>query len=630
MRLRALALIVLCALWSCSGGGGTQGVAALAPTTGTTPVSPTGSAPVAASARFTITVPAPSATTSSSTRTPKYVSPATQSIIISLVSVGGVSYTGSPASIATNLSTLNPACTGTTSLTCTVTAPAVVGSDVFSVVTCDAAQSTPFTTPTGNVLSRASLSVAVVAGPNVVTTPLVLNGVPASFVIVPPAGTAGTAFSTPQAVIVMVKDAAGNTIVGSYANPVTLGDSDTSGTTTTLATSGSDNPSAGQLLSSSDVVTLSYTGLTVAPVSISATATGATTGNGRFAPTLQPIVVTTSDSLNPSFAGVDFYATSGAGSSGSFATSEAGWTNNPYNRLLTVTPASGCTDIGSTSQVANNSFIANAAGAPSPGTCTVVTLSDPFGQSQAVTLAYTNFGYTGTSQSITVPTSVTQVTIAAAGAQGGAEASAGGEGGSVTAQIPVTSGTLTIDVGQAGLLTGVATYGGGGMGGRNNGSSGGGASSVLQGSSILLIAGGGGSGAPGGVGGNSDPGGAGGQVGVAGTGVVGDVGGGFGGQANSGGGGGAASLGLSCTPVGSGVCTTGSQGSSLTGGSGGNSSGGNAGGGGGGGYFGGGGGGGGDSGGGGGGGSSFVASPIGTPSYGTGTRGGNGQIVITW
>ena len=167
MRSRALALVALCALWSCSGGGGTQSVPASAPT------APTG--PAAASARFTITVPA-SSTTASTLRTPKYVSAATQSIVITLTSVNSAPYTGSPASIATNLSTLTPGCSGSP-LTCTVTAPAVVGTDVFSVVTYDAVQTLPFAAPTGNVLSQATLSVAVIAGPNTVTTPLVLNGV---------------------------------------------------------------------------------------------------------------------------------------------------------------------------------------------------------------------------------------------------------------------------------------------------------------------------------------------------------------------------------------------------------------------------------------------------------------------
>jgi len=74
------------------------------------------------------------------------------------------------------LSTLTPGCSGSP-LTCTVTAPAVVGTDVFSVVTYDAVQTLPFAAPTGNVLSQATLSVAVIAGPNTVTTPLVLNGV---------------------------------------------------------------------------------------------------------------------------------------------------------------------------------------------------------------------------------------------------------------------------------------------------------------------------------------------------------------------------------------------------------------------------------------------------------------------
>ena len=660
LRLGALALILSCALWSCSGGAGANGVAALNPIASTPPVSSTAPGPVAASARFTITVPSQSSVTASSARTPKYVSPATQSIIITLVSVGGIPFTGSPASIATNLSTLNPACTGTTSLTCTVTAAAVVGSDVFSVVTYDSAQTVPFTTATGNVLSQARLSVAVVAGPNVVTTPLALNGVPASFTITPPAGTAGTAFSGPQAVIVAVKDAAGNTIVGSYANPVTLSDDDLSGATT-LATSGSDNPAAGELLSSGDMATLTYTGLAIAPPAIRASASNATSGSGAFAPSLQPIVVTTSDAQNPSFAGVDLYATSGAGSSGSFNVAEAGWTNSPYNKPFTIVASGGCSTIASVAPSSGTSFTATVAGSAGAGTCTAA-LSDGVGQSQTVTFAYTNFAYTGASQAITVPAGVTSVTISAAGAQGGSGcscssdyAAAGGNGGSLTATVPVASATLTVLVGgQGGTSTsgigGAGGFNGGAAGGSGNGAfffnigagGGGGASAVMQGGAQLVVAGGGGGG---GVLCGNNPainiGGIGAYP-VAGDGVTpisslgscglspGDSGGGLGGTQSAGGTGGA---------------FAGSGSNGVAGGSGSGGAGGSClscaafygagGGGGGGGYFGGGGGGASGTnsalptGGGGGGSSHYLPSATNISTTG-GSQSGNGSVVVSW
>jgi streptogramin lyase len=237
MRLRALALATLGVLWGCSGGGGSQSAPAVAPS------APAGSVPAATSARFTITVPAAS-TTSSAARSPKYVSVGTQSIVITLTSVNGTQYTGNPASIATNLSALTPGCSGSP-LTCTVTGPAAVGNDVFSVVTYDAAQTLPFTTPAGNVLSEASLSVAVVAGPNTVTTPLVLNGVAktisATFASNPHiSGSMSAGYSivgnAPYTMTLVAQDATGATIVGNGAPTFTV----TSGTSA-VAVSSSGN-----------------------------------------------------------------------------------------------------------------------------------------------------------------------------------------------------------------------------------------------------------------------------------------------------------------------------------------------------------------------------------------------------
>jgi hypothetical protein len=631
---RALVFLPVIALAACGGGGGAgvQPAAAPAETPATNPGPVT---QATTTAKFMISVPAASNTQAAS-RMPAYISVSTQSIVITLATVNGASFTGSAASTATNLTISNPACSNSSgTLTCTMTAPAVPGSDTFAVKTYDAQQtiSSP-ATAAGNVLSIATVPLTVVAGvANAPATPLVLNGVPAALAISAlPAGTAGAALAA-TAFIVTAKDADGNTIVGSYANPVTLADNDSSGATA-LVTSGSDNPPAGELVSSSDAAKLSYTGLAIPPATISAAASGATSASGSFVPPLQPIVVTTSDALNPSFIGVDLYATSGAGASGSFTVSEAGWTNTPYDKSLTATSGSGCNSIG-TVVPSGNTFDASVAISPAPGIC-AVTLSDGAGQSQAVTLAYTNFTYTGGDQNISLPANVTQVTVTAAGAQGGSTVgNSGGQGGSVTAQIPVSSGSLIVRIGQAGNFNGGIKFGGGGPAGGATpgtpGDSGGGYSGVFQSGNPLLVAGGGGGGAFGsGPGHSGANGGAGGQVGAAGFpgGGTGGLGGG-GGQANAGGAGGAAATDGTCTGANS--CGPSVSGSSLAGASGGSSlSSFTGGGGGGGGYFGGGGGGAGDSSGGGGGGSSFVVSPIGTPTYATGTQSGNGQITIIW
>jgi hypothetical protein len=618
---RSLALATVLLVTACSGGGGgsTPGVvhATAAPATGQ-------GAQALVATTFVFAAPA---TTSASTRSPKYVTANIASIKIALNTVnGGAPPAGVTASVTTNIALA--------SCPCTVSGPAVPpGNDTFTLTAYDAQNGG------GNVVSTATPTLTILADqPN--NNTITLNGVPASFTISPPSGTAGTAFASATAFSVTVKDADGNTIMGIYESPVTLADGDTSGATT-LATSGSDSPPAGELLSSSDVAKLNYTGLAIAPVVISAAATGATTGNGSFAPTLQPIVVTTGDAQNPSFAGVDFYATSGAGSSGSFTISEVGWTNAPYNKTLTVAPGSGCGSIGSVVQT-GSSFAATVAGSPSAGACTVVTLSDGLGQSQAVTLAYTAFAYTGASQSITVPSGVTTVTVASTGAEGGAAdfGIAAGDGGSVTATIPVTAGiSLSVFVGgrggvSTGTAGGAAGYNGGAAGGFSavsccDGGGGGGASGVSISGTAVVVAGGGGGG---GVSGSGSTGGAGGGStaanGVAGAGVP-SPGGGGGGGTTSGSGGSGGSAGS----AGGGGGIAGTAGATGSGGAGaGSGSCFDPSGGGGGGYYGGGGGGcsTGGGGGGGGGGSSFIEASATNVTNTQGGQTGNGAITISW
>ena len=109
------------------------------------------------------------------------------------------------------------------------------------------------------------------------------------------------------------------------------------------------------------------------------------------------------------------------------------------------------------------------------------------------------FSYTGFEQTWEVPAGVTQVTIEAFGAQGGAAANLvgdpGGNGGAVTATISVTAGPLlAIFVGGAGGQGPAAGFNGGGDGGDGvvGGGGGGGASDVRQNGIRVVVAGGGG------------------------------------------------------------------------------------------------------------------------------------------
>lgn len=176
---RTFACMLACSLWGCSGGSRSIPT----PLTATATRGPAASA----TATFRITIPSRQAATAIS-HAPRYVSASTQSVIITLSRVNGAAYGGVPASIASNLTPSNPACGGVP-LTCTIAAPAVAGSDLYNVVTYDTQQATASpTTPLGQVLSQASVTVTVVANQANVAPPLVLNGVATSLTLTGPTG----------------------------------------------------------------------------------------------------------------------------------------------------------------------------------------------------------------------------------------------------------------------------------------------------------------------------------------------------------------------------------------------------------------------------------------------------------
>lgn len=252
------------------------------------------------------------------------------------------------------------------------------------------------------------------------------------------------------------------------------------------------------------------------------------------------------------------------------------------------------------------------------------------GRAQPVT---ETFEFTGQQETFLVPPNVCELTIEAAGAQGGVGSSstAGGNGGSVAATVTVTpEETLVIFVGGrgggGGATGGEGGFNGGDSGGDDAGTSdgggGGGASDVRQGGADLddriVVAGGGG-------GGGGHPGGGTGGAGGQATGANGasgqtGAGGGGGGTQTAGGAGGSGTAG---TDGGAGALGTGGAGPDDGGGGGG-----------GGGYYGGGGGEGlppgGTGAGGGGGGSSFAVETATNVVHTQGDRAGNGQVTITF
>ncbi len=368
MRPYLLFGVLIVGLAAC-GGGGAQAPNQSIPVTGPSiqpqpsPTSSSGPTQGLVHTSFSIVVPRKG---TSSVR-PSYVSASTASVQITLNTVNGSAPpAGLTLSATTNISA------GSCASGCTINGPDVPpGSDNFSVVTFDGSNAA------GNVLSTSTQTFTVTQGiANALTTTLL--GVPKTLVISGlPVATANTAFVSAQSFSVAAKDAGGNTITGTYANPITVSDSDASGAQ-------GSSLSVTTLNAATDAIKINYGGLAIVPATITASATGATNGTATFTPALNPITSSSTE--------IDLYAPTGTGSTGAFTASESGWTNAPYNKTLTAATAAGCSSIATVAG-ASNSFTATAVGSPSAGSC-IATISDGVGQTKSVTLTYTTYSFT--------------------------------------------------------------------------------------------------------------------------------------------------------------------------------------------------------------------------------------------
>ena len=185
------------------------------------------------------------------------------------------------------LTTGDPRCsTATGPLVCTISVALMPGNYSGTFTTYDQAPISGAIPGNANMLSTGASNFAIALGKANVAK-VTLDGVPSSFTLTMPSAPANVAFVSPQTFQVNVLDADGYTIAGTYTQPVQLTDEDTTGCTT-IATSGSDNPTSGVLLSSSDIATINYNGNPFGYATISASAIGATTGTGVFKVTVPP------------------------------------------------------------------------------------------------------------------------------------------------------------------------------------------------------------------------------------------------------------------------------------------------------------------------------------------------------
>jgi hypothetical protein len=311
----------------------------------------------------------------------------TLSVTVALDTInGGAPPSGLATTATTNISA------GSCSAGCTVNGPAVPpGTDAFSVTTFDG------TNATGKQIAKtpAPQAFTVTAGTANGPFTITLDGIPASFTLAAITGeTAGTTSS--QTLSIAVLDADGNTISGTYANPVTLSDNDASGDLvngTSLKVGAGAAAASVTLLGSADAaaVTLAYGGLALASPTLTLSATGATANSRTFTIALQPIVVTP--------ASENLYAPSGTASSGSFAVSEVGWSNAPYNKTFTLGAATCSTGTAAaTFTLATTDHLTwtdTAPASPAAGTCTIpIADFTGSGHSGSVTLTFTTGSFT--------------------------------------------------------------------------------------------------------------------------------------------------------------------------------------------------------------------------------------------
>jgi len=230
-------------LASCSGGGASSG-----------------GVQAQAFERGTVAMTFPPVVTSSSSasrKRPQFLSPSTASVSIAV--------TGVAAPVIASVAANSPNCTAVgAGRACTVTVSAPVGSSIFTVKLYDGANAT------GNLLGTGTGTATVTSG-SPFTVAIGVTGVAGSIDITATQATfvPGTAATTP--LTVTLHDADGNVITGTYATPVTLTDSDTTGAFTLSATS---------VTSSTQTVTLKYNGSgAVTGATISADAAGVAAGS---------------------------------------------------------------------------------------------------------------------------------------------------------------------------------------------------------------------------------------------------------------------------------------------------------------------------------------------------------------
>jgi hypothetical protein len=254
-RLYVSALFAGTLLFAGCGGSGS------APANGGVPSAPASLSPGAVttqSGTITLTFPRPGtgASANARTRSPQYVSPNAAAIVITVVSVNGVTTLppGVPSPTTVQLATSGPSqnCSISAGLeTCTIPIPMPPGSVAYNFQILGPA-------PANAVLSENNVTQTIVAGTSGTNVSAVLLGVVAGVSVAPP----GFAFGVPSTgqIVILSKDATGATITGlsNFWQPYTLTDNDTQDGTS--LTDGAQHGSSVTVMSPNDIVELVYPG----------------------------------------------------------------------------------------------------------------------------------------------------------------------------------------------------------------------------------------------------------------------------------------------------------------------------------------------------------------------------------
>jgi len=257
MNTRAVAfgsvlLLVASGIAACSGGGGGSSTPVTAPTN--SPLSgPTGT--------LTLTIPRNS---DAAHRSPRFVSPNSASIVITVKTVNGQPPTTTQVPVNPTTVTLSTGAGGNCTVApsgevCTVTIPAPTGTVVYQFDLLDSG---------GHKLATNTVTFVIAAGSNP-NLQAQLDGIVATVTVTAPHLNPGTAFSGP--ITIQAFDASGALIVGPAPFAFSFTKTDNDGTAHTSLT---DNGTTGKTVTDigpNDVVILNYDGANIPSFSITVT-----------------------------------------------------------------------------------------------------------------------------------------------------------------------------------------------------------------------------------------------------------------------------------------------------------------------------------------------------------------------